>query len=69
MSDNKTRTEAIQQVSRADQATVLLVNPLYIEAVSSMRAALYAEFEDSKLDQPAVRHELWQRMQLKQFHS
>ena len=64
LSDNETRQKARQELNRSDQAKELLANPLYIEAVTAMRAALYGEFEDSKLDQPEIRHELWQRMQL-----
>ena len=64
MSDNKTRQQASMDLSRADQAKELLDNPLYIEAVTAMRAAMYGEFEDSRLDEPEIRHELWQRMQL-----
>lgn len=64
MSDRETKKKAMQDQSRANQAKELLDNPLYIEAVMAMRAALYGEFEDSKLDQPEIRHELWQRMQL-----
>lgn len=53
---------------RSDQAKDLLNNPLYIEAVNVMQAAMFAEFEDTKLSEEDKRHELWQRMQLmKQF--
>ena len=35
-----------------------------------MNAAMYTEFESTRLDDEAGRHELWQRMQLmKQFTS
>ena len=58
------RQKAVAQQSRANQATELLNNPLYIEAVTVMRAAMYGEFEDTKLADIDARHELWQRMQL-----
>ena len=64
MSDDKTRRKAEQDLDRAGQAKALLENPLYVEAITAMRAAMYVEFENSKLDQPDMRHELWQRMQL-----
>lgn len=60
--------EALNNLARADQAKELLSNPLYVEAINAMQAAMFAEFEDSKLDEESKRHELWQRMQLlKQF--
>ena len=58
------RRKATAAQSRANQADDLLSNPLYIEAVTVMRAAMYGEFEDSKLADADTRHELWQRMQL-----
>ena len=64
MNDEQQKQKARQEVDRAQQAKALLENPLYVEAVTAMRAALYVEFESSKLDQPETRHELWQRMQL-----
>jgi len=68
MSDQKTVRQARADQSRAQQATEFLSNPLYIEAVTVMKAAMYSEFENSKLDGEEQRHELWQRMQLmKQF--
>lgn len=49
-------------------ATELLNNPLYLEAITAMRAAMFEQFNDSKLEDNLQRHELWQRMQLmKQF--
>jgi hypothetical protein len=60
--------KALGDLRRADQAKALLDNPLYQEAVTAMKLAMSAEFEDSKLADADVRHELWQRMQLmKQF--
>jgi hypothetical protein len=58
------RKKATAAQSRANQAAELLNNPLYIEAVTVMRAAMYGEFEDTKLADVDSRHELWQRMQL-----
>ena len=58
------RRKATAQQTRANQADELLSNPLYIEAVDVMRAAMYGEFQDSKLADADTRHELWQRMQL-----
>jgi len=53
---------------RADEAKAFLANPLYQEAVMAMNAAMYTEFESTKLEDSEARHELWQRMQLmKQF--
>jgi hypothetical protein len=62
--ETEQRQHATQQQSRANQAEELLSNPLYIEAVTVMRAAMYGEFEDTKLADTESRHELWQRMQL-----
>ena len=62
--EKEQRQKATAAQSRANQATDLLSNPLYIEAVTVMRAAMYGEFEDSKLADTDTRHELWQRMQL-----
>ncbi len=62
--EEEQRRKATHQQSRANQADDLLSNPLYIEAVTVMRAAMYGEFEDSKLADADSRHELWQRMQL-----
>lgn len=64
MSDKETLKKAMVDKTRAERAAELLNNPLYIEATSAMRAALYAEFEGSKLGDESARHELWQRMQL-----
>jgi len=58
------RRKAVADQTRARQAEELLANPLYVEAVTAMRAAMYVEFEDSKLSDTESRHELWQRMQL-----
>jgi hypothetical protein len=66
--DDEQRTKAINDLTRADRAKELLSNPLYVEAISSIEASMYAAFEDTKLDEEYRRHELWQRMQLmKQF--
>lgn len=62
--EQEQRKKATAAQTRASQATELLNNPLYIEAVTVMRAAMYGEFEDTKLDDADSRHELWQRMQL-----
>ena len=60
--------EAIADISRAHRADELLANPLYNEAITAMRAAMFEQFNDTKLVDEAQRHELWQRMQLmKQF--
>lgn len=60
--------EAISDISRAHRAEELLSNPLYIEAVTAMQAAMFEQFNDTKLIEERERHELWQRMQLmKQF--
>lgn len=62
--------EAISDISRAHRASELLSNPLYIEAVTAMQAAMFEQFNDTKLIEEKERHELWQRMQLmKQFQS
>lgn len=62
--EQEQRRKAAAARSRASQADDLLSNPLYVEAVTVMRAAMYGEFEDSKLADADTRHELWQRMQL-----
>ena len=62
--EKEQRQKATAAQSRANQAIELLDNPLYIEAVTVMRAAMYGEFEDSKLADVESRRELWQRMQL-----
>ena len=57
-------------MDRANRASELLSNPLYIEAITVMRAAMFAEFEDSKYGSADDRHELWQRSQvIKQFQA
>lgn len=62
--------EAISDISRAHRAEELLSNPLYIEAITAMQAAMFEQFNDTKLADEKERHELWQRMQLlKQFQS
>lgn len=67
-SEEDQKRDALSDVRRGAEAEALLNNPLYVEAVTAMRAAMYAEFEDSKLENKEIRHELWQRMQLmKQF--
>ena len=68
MSDEQERRNAITDISRAERAEKFLSDPLYLEAITAMNAAMYTEFADTKLVDPEVRHELWQRMQLmKQF--
>ena len=64
MTDKKQAQEAAHDIQRANQAAELLANPLYIEALTAMRGAMYMEFENTKLAEPEARHELWQRMQL-----
>jgi len=60
--------EAVADISRAHRAEELLSNPLYIEAITAMQAAMFEQFNDTKLGDESLRHELWQRMQLmKQF--
>lgn len=56
--------EARADEDRGRRAAELLNNPLYLEAITVMRAAMYTEFEDTKLSDEDKRHELWQRMQL-----
>lgn len=63
-------SEAVSDISRAHRAEELIGNPLYIEAITAMQAAMFEQFSDSKLVDADERHELWQRMQLlKQFQS
>lgn len=64
MSDEIKARQAAQDIQRANQAAELLANPLYIEALTAMKAAMFMEFENTKLADPEARHELWQRMQL-----
>jgi hypothetical protein len=60
--------EAISDISRAHRAEELLANPLYVEAITAMQAAMFEQFNSTKLSEGSERHELWQRMQLlKQF--
>lgn len=60
--------EAIADISRANRASELLANPLYNEAITAMQAAMFEQFNDTKLADESQRRELWQRMQLmKQF--
>ena len=60
--------KAVGDITRAHRATELLNNPLYLEAITAMKAAMFEQFNDSKLNDEDQRHELWQRMQLlKQF--
>ena len=60
--------EAVADISRAHRASELLANPLYTEAITVMQAAMFEQFNDTKLEDENQRHELWQRMQLmKQF--
>ncbi len=68
MKEEQQRRNAISDISRAEEATKFLSNPLYLEAITAMSAAMYQEFTDTKLVDDTERHELWQRMQLmKQF--
>lgn len=68
MSDEQERRNAIEDISRAERAKALLDDPLYLEAITAMNAAMYMEFESTELSDIDKRHELWQRMQLmKQF--
>ena len=60
--------QARNDVTRAHNASELLANPLYIEAITVMQAAMFEEFNSTKLLDDYDRKELWQRMQLlKQF--
>jgi len=60
--------EAIIDISRAHRAEELIANPLYVEAITAMQAAMFEQFNSTKLGDENERHELWQRMQLlKQF--
>jgi len=62
--------KAVNDITRAHRARELLSNPLYLEAITAMKAAMFEQFNDSKLNEEDQRHELWQRMQLlKQFES
>lgn len=62
------KRECMLDMQRANQADELLKNPLYMEAITAIEAAMFLEFQDSKLKDNSERHELWQRMQLlKQF--
>tara|TARA_R110002096_G_scaffold317374_2_gene511855 strand:- start:1083 stop:1379 length:297 start_codon:yes stop_codon:yes gene_type:complete len=70
MSDEQQKRNARSDITRADQASQLLSNPLYLEAIEVMTVSMFAEFRDSKCAEVDTRHELWQRMQLmKQFQS
>jgi hypothetical protein len=42
--DDEQRTKAINDLTRADRAKELLSNPLYVEAISSIEASMYAAF-------------------------
>ena len=67
-SEEDQKRDALTDVRRGSEAEALLSNPLYVEAVTAMRAAMFSAFEDAKLEDKELRHELWQRMQLmKQF--
>ena len=68
MNDELERRKANMDLSRAARAEELLSNPLYVEAVEAMQAAMFEQFKDNKFADEETRHELWQRMQLmKQF--
>jgi len=69
-SEKEQAKDAMADMDRANRASELLSNPLYIEAITVMRAAMFAEFEDSKYGSADDRHELWQRTQvIKQFQA
>jgi hypothetical protein len=69
-SEKEQAKDAMADMDRANRASELLSNPLYIEAITVMRAAMFAEFEDSKYGSADDRHELWQRAQvIKQFQA
>lgn len=69
-SQQQETNEAVADISRAHRAGELLANPLYTEAITAMQAAMFEQFNDTKLADADERHELWQRMQLlKQFQS
>lgn len=60
--------ECNEDVSRASRAKDIIENPLYVEAITAMKAAMFIQFQDTKFSDENIRHELWQRMQLmKQF--
>lgn len=62
------RRECNDDVNRAARAKDIIENPLYIEAITAMQAAMFTQFQDTKFADEKERHELWQRMQLmKQF--
>ncbi len=66
--EQQQRSNAVADITRAGRATEFLNNPLYLEAITSIRAAMFEQFQDSKFKDEEQRHELWQRMQLlKQF--
>ena len=68
MTPQEEARQAQADITRARMAEELLANPLYVEAIQSMEAAMFATFEDTRLEDSEQRHELWQRMQLmKQF--
>ena len=68
MNDESKAREAMADITRAHRADELLNNPLYVEAITAMQAAMFMQFQDTKLEDKDIRHELWQRMQLmKQF--
>ncbi len=63
-SEEQQKREALSDIRRGSEAEAMLNNPLYIETVTAMRAAMFSAFEDTKLEDEELRHELWQRMQL-----
>ena len=69
-SEKQQAKEAMQDITRAERAQEFLNNPLYIEAITVMKAAMFEQFSDTRFGDEKDRHELWQRMQLmKQFQS
>ena len=66
--EQQQRTQAVSDISRAHRAEELLSNSLHVEAFTAMQAEMFMEFQDTKLDNSELRHELWQRMQLLKKH-
>lgn len=68
MDDETERRNAITDISRGERAEKFIADPLHIEAITAMNAAMYVEFQETKLADEDARHELWQRMQLMKQH-
>lgn len=64
MNKEQEKRAAHADISRAQQADELIRHPLYQEAIISIKGDLLMQFEDTKLRDDELRHELWQRMQL-----